>query len=35
LVRSVIVWEPIGFILSHGEPMGTEIHSFISLLLPI
>jgi hypothetical protein len=35
LVRSVVAWEPGGFILSHREPMGTEVHSSISLLLPI
>jgi hypothetical protein len=34
LVLSVFVWEPSGFILSHSEPMGTEVHSPISLLLP-
>jgi hypothetical protein len=35
LVRSVVVWEPRGFILSHGEPMGTKVCSSISLLLPL
>jgi hypothetical protein len=35
LVRSVAAWETGGFILSHGEPMGTEVHSPISLLLPV
>jgi hypothetical protein len=32
LVRSVVVWEPNDFILSHGEPMGTQVHSSISRL---
>jgi hypothetical protein len=29
LVRSVVVWEPRGFFLTHGELMGTGVHSSI------
>jgi hypothetical protein len=35
LVRLVVVWEPSSFILSHSEPMGTEVYFCISLQLAI
>jgi hypothetical protein len=35
LFHSVVLWEPIGFILPQGEPVGTDVHSSISLLLLI
>jgi hypothetical protein len=35
LVHPVVRWEPSSFILSHGEPIGTEAHCSTSILFPI
>jgi hypothetical protein len=34
LAHLLLKREPSGFILSHGKPLGTEVHSSISFLLP-